>query len=260
MSNVAGLEGFVEFFRGYGDSFAVLGGAACSQWLGDANLEFRNTKDIDLVLVLEAKDRKFFERLWRYLHNGGYVKWQRSDGKKVAFRFVEPMTPGYPFMIELLSRPDIIEAPRGQKILPVDPGDGLSSLSAILLDEAYYGLILENRSVTRSGLPAVTPDALLALKAKAHLNLLADKEDGKKVRERDILKHRNDVFHLAYLVDDSVSASLPEPIAEDLRRFLGLYPATDSRWEGIMQSLKETHYQPVEPTDLIGIIRTHFGL
>ena len=35
MSNVAGLEGFVEFFRGYGDSFAVLGGAACSQWLGD---------------------------------------------------------------------------------------------------------------------------------------------------------------------------------------------------------------------------------
>lgn len=153
MSNVAGLEGFVEFFRGYGDSFAVLGGAACSQWLGDAN-----------------------------------------------------------------------------------------------------------RSVTRSGLPAVTPDALLALKAKAHLNLLADKEDGKKVRERDILKHRNDVFHLAYLVDDSVSVSLPEPIAEDLRRFLGLYPATDSRWEGIMQSLKETHYQPVEPTDLIGIIRTHFGL
>ena len=169
MSNVAGLEGFVEFFRGYGDSFAVLGGAACSQWLGDANLEFRNTKDIDLVLVLEAKDRKFFERFWRYLHNGGYVKWQRSDGK-------------------------------------------------------------------------------------------ADKEDGKKVRERDILKHRNDVFHLAYLVDDSVSVSLPEPIAEDLRRFLGLYPATDSRWEGIMQSLKETHYQPVEPTDLIGIIRTHFGL
>lgn len=260
MNVVGGLEGFTEFFRGYGDSFAVLGGAACSQWLGDADLEFRNTKDVDLVLVLEASDRRFFERLWGYLHDGGYAKWQRSDGKKVAFRFVEPTKPGYPFMIELLSRPDIVEIPEGQTVVPVEPGDGLSSLSAVLLDEAYYGLIRANRSVTRGGLPAVTPDALLALKVKAHLNLLADKESGKRVRDRDILKHRNDVFHLAYLIDDTVVVTLPEPIAEDLRRFLALYPPTDPRWEGISQSLRDTNYEPVDPADLIGIIRAHFGL
>ena len=260
MNEVTRLAGFADFFRGYGDSFAILGGAACAQWLGEANLEFRNTKDVDVVLVLEAKDRRFFERLWDYLHRGGYEKWQRSDGKKVAFRFVEPTEQGYPFMIELLSRPDIVDVPEGQKIVPVEPGDGLSSLSAVLLDEAYYRLILENRAETRTGLPAVTPDALLLLKAKAHLNLLADKESGRKVRDRDITKHRNDVFHLAYLIDDSSVVELPETIAADLNRFLGLYPPTDPRWEGISQSLRDTNYEPTPPADLIGIIKTHFGL
>lgn len=163
-------------------------------------------------------------------------------------------------MIELLSRSDLVEVPVGQKIVPVDPGDGLSSLSAVLLDEAYYKLILENRSVTNSGLPAVTPDALLLLKARAHLNLLADKESGKAVRDRDILKHRNDIFHLAYLLDDSVVIQLPETIAADLERFLGLYPALDPKWEGISRSLHDTNYQPMEPADLIAIIRKHFGL
>lgn len=260
MNKVNGLAGFTEFFRDYGDSFAVLGGAACSEWLGDANLEFRITKDVDVVLVLEAKDRRFFERLWDYLHRGGYAKWQRSDGKKVAFRFVEPASPECPFMIELLSRPEIVAIPSDQKIVPVEPGDGLSSLSAVLLDEAYYDLILKNRSVTRIGLPAVTPDALLLLKAKAHLNLLADKASGKAVRDRDVLKHRNDVFHLAYLIDDSVVVPLPETIAADLNGFLTLYPPGDQKWEGILQSLRDTNYPPTDPSDLIGAIRTHFGL
>lgn len=260
MNEVSGLDGFAEFFRNYADSFAVLGGAACSQWLGDANLDFRNTKDVDVVLVLEAKNRAFFERLWEYLRRGGYVKWQRSDGKKVAFRFVEPTAEGFPFMIELLSRPEIDNLPSDQKIVPVEPGDGLSSLSAVLLEEAYYNLILENRSVTRSGLPAVTPDALLLLKAKAHLNLLADKTEGKIVRERDILKHRNDVFHLAYLIDDSVVVRVAETIAADLDRFLKLYPPTDPRWESIGQSLLDTNYQPTPPAGLIQLIRTHYGL
>ena len=33
MNEVTGLAGFADFFRGYGDSFAILGGAACAQWL-----------------------------------------------------------------------------------------------------------------------------------------------------------------------------------------------------------------------------------
>jgi len=53
------LASFAEFFEGYADQFAVLGGAACSQWFGEASLEFRQTKDLDIVLILEAKSREF---------------------------------------------------------------------------------------------------------------------------------------------------------------------------------------------------------
>ena len=94
---IEGMSGFADFFKDYAEHFAVIGGAACSQWLGEAELEFRQTKDIDVVLVVEETSRAFYERLWQYLHNGGYVKWQRADGKKVAFRFVEPKKARYPF-------------------------------------------------------------------------------------------------------------------------------------------------------------------
>ena len=257
---LAGIEGFTQFFRDYGNHFAVLGGAACSQWLGEANLEFRQTKDIDMVLIVEAKNREFYERLWEYLHLGGYAKWQRADGKKVAFRFVEPTSPSFPFMIELLSRPDIIEVPKGQTITPIEPGDGLSSLSAVLLEDVYYNLILEHRDVTRSGLPAVTPEVLMLLKAKAHLNLLDDKASGKTVREKDIKKHRNDFFHLAYLLDDAKSCPLPQEVARDMMRFVDMYSPANSAWEGITQSLIDMNFVPRSASELIALVRSYYHI
>ncbi len=60
---IEGMNGFAEFFKDYAAHFAVIGGAACSQWLGEAELEFRQTKDIDVVLVVEETSRAFYERL-----------------------------------------------------------------------------------------------------------------------------------------------------------------------------------------------------
>lgn len=249
------LASFAEFFEGYADQFAVLGGAACSQWFGEASLEFRQTKDLDIVLILEAKSREFYSRLWEYLHLGGYSKWQRSDGQKTAFRFVGPAKGGFPFMIELLSRVDAVELPTGQTVVPIETGDGLSSLSAVLLEDAYYTLILEHRDVTKSGLPAVTPEELLLLKAKAHLNLLDDKANGKVIRDKDIRKHRNDVFHLAYLLDEDNPVELSPTIAMDLNRFLDLYQPSASAWEGISQSLYDSGFEMRSPAELINLIR-----
>ena len=257
---IEGMNGFAEFFKDYAEHFALIGGAACSQWLGEAELEFRQTKDIDVVLVVEETSRAFYERLWQYLHNGGYVKWQRADGKKVAFRFVEPKKAGYPFMIELLSRPDVVRLPEGQTVVPIEPGDGLSSLSAVLLEDAYYNLILQHRDITVSGLPAVMPDGLLPLKAKAHLNLMSDRRNGKIVRDRDIKKHRNDVFHLAYLLDETNTCELAEPIATDLRQFLGIYVHTNPAWEGILQALDDANFPQRTPDELLSLIRSYYRL
>lgn len=51
---VTGMERFRQHFAGYGDAFVVIGGAACDAWFTQAGARFRTTKDIDMVLVLEA--------------------------------------------------------------------------------------------------------------------------------------------------------------------------------------------------------------
>ena len=47
---------------------------------------------------------------------------------------------------------------------------------------------------------------MICLKAKAYLNLLADKEAGKQVNTKDIKKHKTDVLKLI------ATASIPEPV------------------------------------------------
>lgn len=142
---VEGLDNFIDFFKDYSDSFVIIGGLAASEWLSDGNFAARLTKDIDMVVLAEAKERKFFPRFWEYIRKAGYSKKRRADGKKLGFRFVEPNAV-YPAMIELLARPELVDIPDDveRTIVPLDPGDGLSSLSAILLDEPYYRLIIDN--------------------------------------------------------------------------------------------------------------------
>ena len=57
---VRGLERFLEFFAEWKSSFAVIGGCACSQWCSEEAVRFRSTQDIDMVLLLKAKDPDFF--------------------------------------------------------------------------------------------------------------------------------------------------------------------------------------------------------
>ena len=52
---VRGLDRFKEHMVGLEDSYAVIGGTACEVLLEDADLEFRATKDIDMVLLVEGR-------------------------------------------------------------------------------------------------------------------------------------------------------------------------------------------------------------
>ena len=144
---IKGLETFRNHFKDYNDSYVILGGTACNEWFFEADLEFRLTKDVDMVLLLEAMEETFFQHFWDYLKAGGYSRWERADGYKTVFRFVEPASEDYPYMIELLAHPQDVKVPENQKIVRLKPGEGLSSLSAILLDGAYYQLLLKHRKV-----------------------------------------------------------------------------------------------------------------
>ena len=54
----------------------------------------------------------------------------------------------------------------------------------------------------KSEAPLSTPKALIPLKARAFLDLTGRKLNGDQVNQRDIKKHRNDVFRLAAVLGD----------------------------------------------------------
>jgi len=49
---IQGLERFRDYFGAYADSFVLIGGVAAMQWLEEADMKPRATKDFDLVLLV----------------------------------------------------------------------------------------------------------------------------------------------------------------------------------------------------------------
>jgi hypothetical protein len=186
----------------------------------EAGLEFRATKDLDIVLCLESMDGAFVKAFWEFVKNEGYKNLQKSTGKKLFCRFHDPDKDAYPWMLELFSRtPDALDLEGEHHLTPIPVDGELSSLSAILMDGAYYGFIHEFKREIE-GLMAVTPECLVPLKAKAWLDLTGRQAKGEKVDGRDIKKHRNDVFRLFQLLAPETRVPLPASIGGDLNRFL----------------------------------------
>ena len=112
---VLGIERFREWFRGYEDHYAIIGGTACDLLMAEEGLAFRGTKDIDLVLIVEAISPEFGRRFWEFVRNAGYEHCNKSTGQPQFYRFTHPKASEYPFMIELFSRKvDAIELPEDE--------------------------------------------------------------------------------------------------------------------------------------------------
>ncbi len=225
---VVGIDKFREHFAGHEDQYALIGGTACDLLFANAGIDFRATRDFDMVLCVEVVDEAFAAAFAAFLGGGGYETRQKSDGHKKYFRFCKPADKTYPYMIELFSRkPGGIEIPDGHLYtkVPVD-GDDLS-LSAILLDEHYYAA-LQNSRIVIDGISLLTEDLLIPFKAKAFLDLVKRKADGDQISDKQIKKHRNDVFRLAQLLPSDRQVDLADSIREDIREFLGMVSSDES--------------------------------
>lgn len=60
---VRGLDSFREWFSGFESNYVVIGGTACDLLMGEAGEGFRATKDIDMVLIVEALSAEFGSRI-----------------------------------------------------------------------------------------------------------------------------------------------------------------------------------------------------
>ena len=76
---VKGLDLFRERFREYSDRYVLIGGAACDLAMQEAGLEFKATKDLDIVLCIEALDTAFVEAFWAFVREGGYQVQERAE-------------------------------------------------------------------------------------------------------------------------------------------------------------------------------------
>jgi hypothetical protein len=258
---IRGLDRFREHFAEHQKAFVLIGGVACHEWLSTLGLEFRATKDMDVVLVVEALDQRFVKRFWEFVEAGKYQVREKVSGRRELYRFSKPQDETYPVMLELFSRKsEGIDLGEGQHVTPVRVDEGSASLSAILLDDDYYHLILEQHDEEKN-LPFANPTALIPLKAKAWLDLSTRAKNGERVDDKDIAKHRGDVFRLANTLPGEAGPNLPASIQEDLKSFLAAFPVESEEWAGILNSLKTTFGgAKIKPEDLVAAIRTYFRL
>jgi glutathionyl-hydroquinone reductase len=87
---VKGLDIFRVHFQGYADRYVLIGGTACDIAMTSAGLAFRATKDLDIVLCVEALDAAFVRAFWEFVRLGGYQTQEKSTGQKQFYRFMKP--------------------------------------------------------------------------------------------------------------------------------------------------------------------------
>jgi hypothetical protein len=219
MAAQLGLKVFEEAFKGLEDQYVLIGGSATQLAMEDAGQQFtRTTKDLDIVVIVDALTPQFIERFWLFIKEGKYQSQQKSDATKQFYRFKKPETPGYPTMLELFSRkPDFLQERDNREMRAIPLAEDVSSLSAILLDDDYYALIKNNR---KGGVIWIDASALIPLKAKAWLDLSARKRAGEQIDSDDIRKHLRDLLRLVSILPADFKYALPTSIAHDLQQFL----------------------------------------
>ena len=173
---VTGIDKFRQHFSAHEGQYAIIGGTACGLLFNAAGLVFRATKDIDMVLCVEVVNADFGRTFHTFLEAGGYQARERSDGRREFYRFHRPTDPSFPFMIELFARrPVNLDFPEGAIYTRVPVDQDIVSLSAILLDDAYFeALQTAKRQV--DGVTIVDETLLIPFKARAVLDLTARSE------------------------------------------------------------------------------------
>lgn len=260
---VRGLDVFREHFSGYQAHYVLIGGAACYLQMNEAGLAFRATKDLDLVLCVEVLNKDFAAHLWQFINAGGYEHRQKSTDRKQFYRFIKPQADHYPYQLEFFARRlDAIPLSKDAHLTPIPLEKDIDSLSAILLDDDYYGCLASGTQEIE-GIRVLKPEFIVPFKARAYLDLVKRKEEGDNtVKGDDIKKHRLDVFRMYNLLVLDQPILLPLTIVKDIQHFVEAMRATqevdlkaagirDKSLEDVLNNLRSV-YQPIIQGDTEG--------
>jgi hypothetical protein len=251
-----GLDHFKEAFIDLNDQYVVVGGMAAATLMEDAGIEFRVTKDIDLVIIASDTDA-IAEKLIQYVTDGKYTVKEKNADKPVYYRFTKPELPEYPFQVEIFHRkPDGVELLDDQHIVPIKNSSSGGGLSAILLEDEYFELIRDN-SVLEGGLPIASTLAVIALKARAYNDLKSRKDAGEPIDSREIKKHLRDIFRLTQTLTGEETLQISGLPKQHLTKFLS---ETESLDPQILKQLFASLKIPLTPADSISLLKTTFKI
>lgn len=219
---VKGLAIFKKYFSDYTGSYEIIGGTARDIHISEAAFEPKGTKDIDIILLVEAINPDFVVQFWKFINEGGYERKEESAEDRKYYRFTRPANAAFPGLIELFARkPDVIILKKGAHLTPIPAGEGLTSLSAILVNDDYYNYLMEHSSI-KEDLHLANPEILICLKAKAFLEISDRIANGSKEEPKLIKKHKEDIFRLSVLLTAEQVFELPGSIKKDLQQFANI--------------------------------------
>ena len=217
---VRGLNIFKKYFEAYPDNYIIIGGTACDLILDEAGFIPRATKDIDIILIVEALNAGFVKQFWQFIVDGNYERKEKNEDERKYYRFMKPKNIKFPFQIELFARnPDLLDFDGQSYLTPIPVDDNLTSLSAIIMNDDYYHFMLEH-SVLGNGLHLANIEALICLKAKAYLEITERIANGSKEDAKQLRKHKGDVFRLAVMLTGNDEFKLPESVKAHLQAFV----------------------------------------
>jgi len=216
---VRGLEKFREHFKDYSGCYIIIGGTARDIAISDAGFKPKGTKDIDIILIVEALDSDFVESFWTFVIEGGYEIREKNREDRKYYRFGKPTKEEFPYLLELFSRkPDVLNLREEAHLTPIPVSEEVTSLSAILLTDDYYNFTLSHCKV-EDGIRIANVEAIICLKVKAFLEMTERKANGEEVDSNKIKKHKLDLFRLAILLTEEDHFILPESLKSDLQTF-----------------------------------------
>lgn len=71
---IKGIDKIQQYLGDFSECYAIIGGTACDVLLGNAGLDFRGTKDVDMIVIAEAISPGFVKKLKEMIQAGGYRK------------------------------------------------------------------------------------------------------------------------------------------------------------------------------------------
>ncbi|MBN8538927.1 MAG: hypothetical protein J0L82_00970 [Deltaproteobacteria bacterium] len=245
MARPHGFDHFCNYLTGLENLYVIIGGGAASILMEDEGLEFRATKDVDLVVL--GRSEELNARILAYVKEGEYKIKEATDGSPRYYRFREPNQKNCPVLIEIFARNELnLELREGQYIIPIKD-DSAEKLSAILLDDEYFEIIQNNLIKSESGIPLINALANICLKARAHRELFDRKAAGDKtVDEKVVQKHLKDIWRLATILTGEEQITLAGQPLRDITTAIGkLDQLPDSQFKQVMEKTPELRKEPL---------------